>query len=148
MLSAHWQTVHDRTSEAHSTSGLPPSVNARATATEHRHRQLLIRMLEKTVSVFWILLGICDGKVSEKFRENQTCTNLRATIPRHVLPPIFRWQKTVDSCWSFCRNSRTSQLPRETGRFPVPGKRHFPFGKGGRTRHKTVTAIWCMFSSP
>ena len=31
------------------------------------------------------------------FRENQTCTELRATVSRHLLPPVSQWVKTVDS---------------------------------------------------
>ena len=63
-------------------------------------------------------------------RENQTCTNLRATVSRHVLPPFPGGGKAVDSCWRFCRNSRNSQ--RNKGIFGT-GKRQIPLGqKGGQ----------------
>ena len=43
-----------------------------------------------------------------EIRENQTCTKLRSTISRHLLPPISRWGKAVDSYRRSCRNSKTS----------------------------------------
>ena len=58
--------------------------------------------------------------------ENQTCTELRSTISRHLLPPISRWGKTVDSYRRSCRNSRTSH---RKGRFLVPEKGQFRLGK-------------------
>ena len=58
-------------------------------------------------------------------RENQTFTDLRATILCHVLHPISLWGKTVHSCARFCVNSRTSQRNR------VPENGKFPFGKRG-----------------
>ena len=36
--------------------------------------------------------------------ENQTCTDLSATISRHLLPPISWLGKTVDSYRRSCRN--------------------------------------------
>ena len=80
------------------------------------------------------------------FRGNQTCTELRSTISRHVLPPISRWRKTVNSYRSSCRNSRASHRKggfSGTGKGPIPLRE-----KGGRTRRETVTTIWCMFDSP
>ena len=70
-----------------------------------------------------------------KLSENQTCTDLRATISRHVVPPISWWGKTVDSFWRSCRNSR---LIEKEGGFPAQEKGQFP---GGRKRHKMVTTI-------
>ena len=58
------------------------------------------------------------------FRENQTCTDLRSTISRHLLPPISRWVHTEDSV-------EIVRLPIETGHFPVPENGKFPFGKMG-----------------
>ena len=84
-------------------------------------------------------------------RENQTCSDLRATISRHLLPPISQWGKTVDSYRRSCRNSKTSHRKRgRRGGFPVPEKGQFPLekGGGGRRRHKMVTTIWCGFDSP
>ena len=59
------------------------------------------------------------------FSENQACTELRSTISRHLLPPIPRWGKTVDSYIGSCRNSRT---PHREGGFSGT---QFPLGKDG-----------------
>ena len=63
-------------------------------------------------------------------REKQTCTELRSTISRHLLHPISRWEKTVDSYRRSCRNCRTSHRKGGAGfryrKRPVP-----PWEEGG-----------------
>ena len=74
------------------------------------------------------MLVFCPGfgagcPQSQNFRENQTCTELRSTTSRHLLPPISRWGKTMDSYRKFCRNSRTSHSSKNRngqGRPPRP----------------------------
>ena len=62
-------------------------------------------------------------------RENQTSTELRSTISRHLLQPISRWGKTVDSYRRSCRNNLTSHRNRAFSRVPENGK--IPLGKKG-----------------
>ena len=59
------------------------------------------------------LVRVRRMKNNSSIRENQTCTELRYTISRHLSPPISRWGKTADSHRSSGRNSRTSH--REKG---------------------------------
>ena len=61
---------------------------------------------------------------------------MRATISRHVLPPISWWGTTVSG-----DSVEVVGLPRETEYFLVPEKGKVPL-------RKTVTTIWCMFDSP
>ena len=63
-------------------------------------------------------------------RENQTCTELRPTISRHLLPPISSGGKTVDSYRRSCRNSRTFH---GKGEVSCTEKRQVPLRtKGGK----------------
>ena len=61
-------------------------------------------------------------------RENETCTNLRATISRHVLPPFPGRGTLAIHAGDSLENLG---LPRETGGFPVLEKGKFHFGKRG-----------------
>ena len=74
--------------------------------------------------------GLSFRKLLKRIRENQTCTELRSTISRHLLPPISGWGKTMDSYRRFCRNSMTSHRKRA---FSGTGKRQIPLReKGGK----------------
>ena len=66
--------------------------------------------------------------VHASLRENQTCTNLRATISHRLLAPLSLWGKTMHRKWG---NS-------SMGRWP------FPLGEegGGQRRHEPVITIW------
>ena len=85
--------------------------------------QIALPKIKKSATSFYKSAG-------RTVRENQTCTELRSTISRHLLPPISRWGKRVDSYRKFCRNSRTSHRNRV---FSGTGKRQIPLGeKGGK----------------
>ena len=83
-------------------------------------------LAEKNGEIF--TSALLQGRCS--IRENQTCTELRSTISRHLLPPVSRWRKTVDSYKRFCRNSRISQRNRA---FSGTGKRQIPLREKGGT---------------
>ena len=107
-----------------------------------QHHQFLIFGMQ---AAFWDQGVNCWEKI-HKLSKNQTCTDLRATVSRHILPPISWWGGTVDSYRRLSRNSRTSH--KEWG-FSGTGKGPIPLGyKGGRRGRKMVTTIWCMFDSP
>ena len=123
------------------------SCHASDVPIEGFHCEWLAPLLLQTQNNLKILSFCCLGAllVSAYFlRENQTCTELRSTISRHLLPPISRWGKAVDSFRRSCRKSRTSH---RRGGVSGTGK-GLPFGKRGRRRHKMVTTIWRMFDSP
>ena len=69
-------------------------------------------------------------------KENQTCTELRVTISRHLLAPNSRWGKTVDSYRRSCKKIKASERKG---------------GKGGRTKKWTVSGLkrqsdkWYLF---
>ena len=78
------------------------------------------RLSNNTVS-----LRASSTRQSLFFREkNQTCTELRGTILRHLLPPMKRWIHTRDPV-------EIVGLPKERGGFPVPEKSQFPSRERG-----------------
>ena len=71
----------------------------------------------------YLLIVLLGGS----FCTDRACGELRATISRHLLPPISRWGKTMDSYRKSCRNS---EIPTGrggggggfsgTGKGPIP----------------------------
>ena len=80
-------------------------------------------------------------------RNLKTCTELRSTISRHLLPPVSRWGENMQ--WIHTGDPveivglTTERGVSGTRKAPIP-----PREKGGRRQHKMVTAIWGMFDSP
>ena len=78
--------------------------------------------------------------VNLKFSENQTCTELRATIFRVTFCPQFpgggkQWIHSGDPV-------DLAGLPTEKGGFPLRQKGHFPLWRRGGRWRVALVALW------
>ena len=97
-------------------SGPPhPSLRYRNVVVCYRFLSLKLscHWLENVVTFFFGIPYPLLASIDSKSQRESTFTELRATISRHLLPPIFWWGKRVDSCRRSYRNSKASHRKGE-----------------------------------